>query len=295
MSRIEITGQDGVEAEEMDLVGEDALGEIERELEQAEDYLVKCTNCGWTMRRSDPHGCPQGHVAGWSYAGPIPAEEPEGEVDVEPDEDCPTGAELAADTASVAVEVAVMHLFDVQDRLDSAIDDHAEKADVAKTAKKRVESLQEDLSVAVRAVREARTAREPDPEKYPLLDGPRAAGDGVNPMFPKPEAIQPLPPDDVDEFYRRKKRDTRFADLPLKEQVVKILEGAGYRTVLDLDRLHEAGSDITAIRCAEGSITARRAEEVREVLGRVAESWVDEWAGLRPEEAVEAGGEVADA
>jgi hypothetical protein len=159
-----------------------------------------------------------------------------------------------------------------------------EEADpeMAKTAKKRVESLQEDLSVAVRAVREARASREPDPDRYPLLDGPKAA---INATFAKPEAIQPLPADTAEEFYRRKKRDARFADLGLKPKVVEILEGAGYRTVLDLEKLHEANADLVTIRSDAGKITEKRAEEIRDAIGKVAVAWLEEWIALHPDQA----------
>lgn len=74
------------------------------------------------------------------------------------------------DPDSVVTRLALAHLYDVQDRLDAAVEDHAEKNEVAKTAKKRVESLQEDLSDAVRKLRSAKGQTEPDPERYPLLD-----------------------------------------------------------------------------------------------------------------------------
>jgi hypothetical protein len=263
------------------------------------DFMVRCNTCGWRRPRSVSEPCPSGHVSGFSYAGPLEEADPEMEAIAkedgdeplemtftqdlsEPEDEGPSPEDLADDMGSIAVEKSIMHMFDVQDRLDSAIEDHGEKAEVAKTAKKRVESLQEDLSVAVRAVREARASREPDPDRYPLLDGPKAA---INATFAKPEAIQPLPADTAEEFYRRKKRDARFADLGLKPKVVEILEGAGYRTVLDLEKLHEANADLVTIRSDAGKITEKRAEEIRDAIGKVAVAWLEEWIALHPDQA----------
>lgn len=39
------------------------------------DYLVKCNHCGWVKRHSLLASCPKNHVAGFSYVGPIEAQE----------------------------------------------------------------------------------------------------------------------------------------------------------------------------------------------------------------------------
>jgi hypothetical protein len=151
----------------------------------------------------------------------------------------------------------------------------------AKGLKKRWESEVEELDQIILEVEEDQ--QELPLEKVGILSDPRK--EQINVAFAKPEAIQPLPADTPEEFYRRKKRDARFADMPLKPKIVEILEGAGYHTVLDLDKLHEAQADITTIRSDAGKITEKRGEEIRDVLGRLAESWVAEWESLHPETA----------
>ena len=114
---------------------------------------------------------------------------------------------------SIAREKALVELYEVQDRLKLAIEDHNVKAKVAKNAKEFVEVLQANFYSAVTNVRDCN-------KPLPLFDKPKPAEAKkeaarqeakaeVNATFPAPEAIQPLPADNIDEFYRRKRRRLR--------------------------------------------------------------------------------------
>lgn len=199
----------------------------------------------------------------------------------EPSQPEPTLKDSSEDTVlTPAVKMAMVHLFSIQDRLESAVDDHAEKAEVAKTAKKRVESLQEDLQHATRKLRDARNENEPDPRKYPLLDGPKAE---INARFSKPEAIAPLPPDTFDEYCRRRAKEQRFDDLGLSPKVVEVLEDLGLTTIdkfrIKSDAVAEASASLTTIP----GITEKRLDAISKAIERFYETCGEEWAKLHPE------------
>lgn len=281
------------------------------------DFLVKCNSCSFTQPKSCPSGCPKGHEVGWSYAGPMP--EPGTAVFIEPpdepepeyfdedegipseiqaiDEDGPSEEELEADLTSIEVEKALAHMFEIQDRLDAAADDAAEKADVAKTAKKRVESLQEDLSVAVKRVREARTKSEPDPDRYPLLDGPRpevAAKDAIDASFPRPEAIAPLPADTFEEHARRMGIHTQIEALGLPPKLVEVLADAGVHTIDQWGRkraaVEEGGASVTTIK----GLTEARLEKLVAAIDREMRAWAEAWDESHPGDDATADAEGVD-
>lgn len=186
-------------------------------------------------------------------------------------------AEKLADAeADAAHAKALAWLYDVQDRLDAASADHEAKAEVAKTAKKRVESLQDDLSIAVRKLRTAKDAAEPDPTRYPLYD---KAKEAINEAFPKPEAVAPLPAADIDEFMRRKRRDTRLDSIGLTGKVADLLAEGGLIMIADLDKLFDSNADLTKVK----GITEPRLGKIREALSATAETWVAEWDSAHAE------------
>jgi hypothetical protein len=182
------------------------------------------------------------------------------------------------------IEEATAEVCQIQEDLDKAKAD----ADKANHAKKAATALVDDLSLnllaASRRLGRLRKGRFPDPENMPLLDTDRRADARaeINATFAKPEAIAPLPPDTQEEFYRRKRRDTKLADIGLKPKVVEILAEAGLRTIFDLDKIFEGGADLTTIKVAAGTITEKRREEILDAIGNRREEWDAEWAAAHP-------------
>lgn len=265
---------------------------IEETQVATEDFSIpahmKCNSCDFTKPNGDPSPCPEGHLSGFTRA------EPEDEPGIVPsDSEMVTEAEWAdeqeavadpGDAETVAMKLALGNLYSIQDRLSDAVEDHAEKAEMAKTAKKRVESLQEDLNEAVTKLRHAKDAGEPDPAKFPLFDKAKAE---INAEFPSPEAIQPLPPDTFAEALRRKQRDTPLAAMGFKPATLKVLtEKHGLKTALDLaNKVTEYGQRNMEFTRAEG-ITELRFEEVAERLGDLTEECQAAWMIDHPEEVV---------
>ena len=212
----------------------------------------------------------------WEF--PEPEEEPEAEEEEEEEAEEPEAEEeLAQELISIATERAMAELFSIQDRLEAAEDDHADKAEAAKSSKKRVEHLQEDLSAATRrSPREARSKSEPDPARYPLLDSPKAE---INATFAKPEAIPPLDPEDFPEAYRRRARDTKLSDIGLPARTVKALEKAGLVMVGDIGKLTEASAPLTSV----GGIGEKAAEQIIEALDVFAHTCKLRWDADHPE------------
>jgi hypothetical protein len=183
------------------------------------------------------------------------------------------------ESLSPALKLAMERLFSVQDRLEAAIDDHAEKHEVAKTAKGRVEALKEDLSRATRALRDVRIQAEPDPQRYPLLDKPNPSGEHseVNGMFPAPTPIQPLPPTTFAEALRRAQRDTRLDSMGFTARTMKALEALGLTTALDLvNKINEAGERGMDVRTIKG-ITEARLDEIADRLKEITDTIMSDW------------------
>lgn len=282
---------------------------------EAEDFLVKCNTCGWRRPRSVSEQCPSGHTSGFSYAGPLEEAEPEVGDDGFTAEENANGEAMdaAVDEAMVEEQPEAVEQVEVDESGVVVNEAYEKRPTGAEWAMKQIieqnrrvilqnnlvnsmnaelngerqtlKEMQKDLNNLISEAEKVEKANEPDPKRYPLYDRPKepTAKDAINAQFAKPEAIQPLPADTPEEFYRRKKRDARFADMGLKPKIVEILEGAGYCTVLDLERLHEAQADITTIRCHAGTITEKRGEEIRDALGEVATRWVEEWQAAHPE------------
>jgi ATP-dependent exoDNAse (exonuclease V) beta subunit len=190
-----------------------------------------------------------------------------------------------------------MTLIETLDRLDKAISEHAEVAEDAKTAKKRVESLQEDLRTATKALRSCRDDQEPNPKRYPLLDKPKAPApakaeadvaikEELNQLFPAPEAIKPLPAADFEEHYRRSARDKKLADFAevIDEATLKILAEKGINTVADVGRFSaENPKGIMSIRTSEGRMTEKRQESLLDAIAAWTMGVQDDWAAEHPE------------
>jgi hypothetical protein len=215
---------------------------------------------------------------------PIP-----GEHDVPLETPTPEGKPDEDEELATAMKIALGDLYAVQDRLDEAIEDHAEKKEVAANAKKRVETLTEDLSAAVRNLRDLKTKSQPDPKRYPLLDKPKdaehqAARDAINASFPAPESIPPLPADTIEEHFRRRQHATPLVDAGLSLGITKILAEALMTTVAHVVIYQNSSHDLTAIKSATGSITKNRAEKIRDAFGELSVKWTEEWNALHPVE-----------
>lgn len=196
---------------------------------------------------------------------------------------------IAEDEDSAATQIALGELWETQDRLKEAISDHAGKAEAAKNAKKRVESLVEELDEAVTRLRDLKNAATPDPMRFPLFDKAAPTSDpaklAINEMFPAPVPIQPTPAGTIEEFFRRKRRDTRLDSLGLTSKVDEILKVAGYHTILDLDKIFEASHDLCTISIpGTGAITEKRQETILDAIAELAAKWKAEWNVLHPED-----------
>jgi hypothetical protein len=177
------------------------------------------------------------------------------------------------------IEEATAEVCDLQEKAETKRLRAASQAEMAKDAKKAAEAADDDLREAARRLRKLREGRFPDGDKYPLLDGPKAE---INATFPAPESIAPTPADTIEEHFRRKKRDTKLADVGLAPKVVEILEAGGYRMVIDLDKLGD--KDLATIKNEAGSITEKRAEAIRDAIEQAASRWMDEWNEAHPPE-----------
>ena len=231
-----------------------------------------------TIPMTDSHSIEVGGDLDAAVAEESELPEPEAVASPELEPETPPATEPSPQDA--ATNLALAHLYDVQDRLDEAQRDHEAKAEVAKTAKKRVESLTEDLSQAVRKLRTAKTATEPDPERYPLLDRPK---DEINAAFAKPEWIPPLPAATIEEHCRRRAVETSVDSIGLKAGIVKILHAASLHTVEDIGRFTREGGVLDSICNDEGSVTPRRFEELEAALSEVTSGFVKEWEDAHPE------------
>lgn len=245
----EITEQGETDVTEESLVAEDT---IDVEVEEVDDHAVAA---------AENEGFPPAptHVSLYGF-----------QIKQEPVEDEDT----------VAVKQALANLYDIQDKLTAAISDHAAKSRTAKNAKEYVEALQEHFYSAVTYLRDCNKplplfARKPDPAK-----------EAINAEFPSPVAIQPLPAADIDEFFRRKRRDTRLDSLGLTASVDAILAAAGYVTILDLDKIFEGGADLCTIKVSgTGSITEKRQESILNAIAELAVKWKAEWDAEHSEDA----------
>lgn len=285
---------------------------IEETQAATEDFTIpahmQCNSCDFTKPNGDPSPCPEGHLSGFTRAdmeSPLPeadlylvgASDTEGELGDEPEQPEPdhlvdTNKMVESepeDPETVAMKLALGNLYSIQDRLSDAVEDHAEKAEMAKTAKKRVESLQEDLNEAVTKLRHAKDASEPDPAKFPLFDKAKA---DINAEFPAPVAIQPLPPDTFAEALRRKQRDTPLAAMGFKPATLKVLtEKHGLKTALDLvNKVTEYGQRNMEFTRAEG-ITELRFEEVAEKLDELTGECESAWKADHPDEEIPLSGD----
>jgi hypothetical protein len=182
------------------------------------------------------------------------------------------------------IEEATVEVCERQERAERAWEVADDLKAQAKDAVKAAEVADEDLSDAARRLRKLRAGRFPDADKYPLLDRPAdpnaEAKAGINEQFSKPEAIPPAPAEDIQEHFRRMKRDTPLDSIGLTPKVVEILAGAGFRMVIDLDKLE--GRDLATIRSDAGSITEKRAEQVRDAIETAAAGWMAAWNDAHP-------------
>lgn len=242
------------------------------------DYAAgyqECNSCGWCKQKGDPSPCPKGHTTGFQFV--------EIDTSADPDDEPEDSPEAEAERAeSIAKRLAEDNLYSIQDRLAEAVDDHAGKAEMAKTAKKRVESLQEDLNAAVTKLRHAKDATEPDPERYPLYD---KAKEAVNGMFAKPDSVPPLAPDNFGEFLRRRQRATPLLSMGFKAGTLKVLEEKyGLKTALELvSKITEYGERNMDFTRAEG-ITELRMGEIADELQELTEECQAEWKAAHPEQ-----------
>lgn len=193
--------------------------------------------------------------------------------------------EPADEEITLATKIALGELYLVQDKLEEAIEDYEERKADASSAKKRVETLQEDFLKAVKHVRNLKDASRPDPVKYPLLDKHTRplTLEEVAAKFPKPEAIPPRPKPamDEEEFFRLRRRDTRLEDIGLTPKVTEILAGAGYNTIGDLDKVFAMEAGLRVIKCAAGTITSDRGDKIIDAVAHHAAIWRKEWEQLK--------------
>lgn len=261
-------------AQQVDDMQDGGIVEVSNEL--PEDFLVKCNtdNCGHVQRRSAPGGCPNGHVSGFSYAGPLeevvdhtedgwPAEA------VRAVEDLCDAAESAKpstpvdDDIALQIEEATAEVCQAQQEADAAEREEDLAISAKKAASLKLEGKIEWLRDSSRRLRKLREGRFPDGEKYPLLD----TKGQINAQFSKPESIAPLPPDNFDEHFRRVSVATRIESLLLPAKLVEVLADAGIHTVDDWRRkreaIEEAGAKVTTIK----GLTQARLEKLIDTLG----------------------------
>lgn len=253
---------------------------------------IRCNSCGFEKLRSEPGGCPEGHVAGWSYVPPdaeaspesadlpevIPAGDDDGaELEVEPEP-----AEVPVEDDVLAqIEEATAEVCRAQMEADEAGHEEAEAILVKKAATSKKEAKIDWLRTAAKRLRKLREGRFPDGDKYPMFDRPK---DQINAQFAKPESIPPLPADTEEEFFRRKGRDTRLADMGLPKRVVTAMEKGGYVTFADVGKLTEASAPLTSVK----GVGEEAAGAIMDALATEAQKWADEWKATHPEPEPEA-------
>jgi hypothetical protein len=143
-----------------------------------------------------------------------------------------------------------------------------------KDEKETLESIQDELNRLIQEAAKLKSQSEPDPERFPLFDKQRVDG-----MFPKPEAIPPLPAEDFAEAYRRRARDTKLADIGISSRTVKSMEKAGYITVGDIGKLTEASAPLTSV----SGIGEKAAEDIIAALDVFAYQCKAQWDAEHPE------------
>lgn len=276
---IEITEQGEIDVAEQDLV-EDEVDDVAEAVETASE--------------PDPHD--EVLVAVAENEGMIGAPLPVPAASKTPYEQI-----LEAERAD-AIERAIVEVCEAQE-IAAGKKDKAEKAAVAATdAKASLKAADEELRDAALRLRRLREGRNPDTKRYPLLDKeePPDARDAtkaeIDSAFPAPAAIQPLPADGIEEFFRRKKRDTKLADLGLTGKVDDILAAVGLVTIADLDRIYEGGADLTTISApGTGSITEHRQEKILDAIAEKVKAWKAEWDTAHPEPVPAEASEALDA
>jgi hypothetical protein len=213
---------------------------------------------------------------------PTAPEEPEAEADpanaTEPaaTPEPPTGDEWAMNQIIEVNEEAIQQKARVK-----------AKAAELKEEKEILESLQDQLNRLITDAARARKATTPDPERYPLLDGPKAA---INEQFSKPEPIAPLPADDFEEHFRRVAVATRIDSLPgLTPKIVEVLAEAGVETVDSWRIRYEAA--VASGETIKG-ITPTRLEKIIEALTHFGDGVLAAWDAEHPEPAEPKLGEV---
>jgi hypothetical protein len=163
------------------------------------------------------------------------------------------------------------------------------KAAELKDEKEVLEELQTQLNTLITEAEKARKAADPDPERFPLFDKPAdpnaeaEAKAAINEQFSKPEAVPPLPADTIEEHFRRLKRDTPLDSLGLTPKVVEILHMANLTSVAHLDEFNR----LTDIKGDAGTITEKRAEQIRDAIEKAAAGWLEGWNLAHPEHAAE--------
>jgi hypothetical protein len=186
-----------------------------------------------------------------------------------------TEAEPTEDASddSAAMKLALADLYSIQDRLDEAGSDFETKNERAKTAKKRVEALQDDLQAAVRRLREVKRDAQPDPVRYPLLDKPDPAKAAINAEFPA---------ETVEQFYIRKRSAVRIDSLGLKKKTVKALTKLGIQTMEDWATKQSEQVKFNGDMIGLG-ITPLAFEEIIEAFEPLTIEWLKEWNEAHPE------------
>lgn len=287
------------------------VGVSEEQMVAAADYVMKCNSCDFTKNKSDPGGCPQGHVLGFGYVGPIPEEdhelvqsvaaaEHEGMIGVPlpiPGElaGVPVVASASAEDPEIttAMKIALGEIYGVQDWLEEAKADYAEKKESATNAKGRVEALQEDLSAALKRLRSLKTKSEPDPVRYPLLDkkeppkqdASAIAKAEVNAHFAKPDSVAPLPADTFAEHLRRKQMATPLLEMGgfgVKPATIAALAELNLDTAFSITakftELFEKGREPTTLK----GLTGARFGQIVEALGKLKDQAQAEWDVAHP-------------
>lgn len=196
----------------------------------------------------------------------------------------PSVAELHEEGLRLVIDLKMKELFAERAegrRLEAAEEDAADRH---KKAKKARETQDETIKECIDAL-EALDRDEPDPDKYPLLDK-RSQVPGkpeINAAFPAPEAIQPLPAADFDEYLRRKQNGTPIGDMRLKKATIKTLVSLGLDTagaiVRKFNSVHEAGLRLLTIT----GMTEAKLEEIAKALDEIGEQAADEWDAAHAE------------
>jgi hypothetical protein len=144
------------------------------------------------------------------------------------------------------VELAYREMCAAQDRAKEAGFEATKKAEIAKAAKKRAETFDEEFHEAAQAFRDAREGK----TNLPLFDKPKA-------VAPK---VESTPADDATARYEALAKETKLNSIGLTPKVVEILESHNLYTLADFAAKQKAmgGAPITSL----AGITEPRYEKI---------------------------------